>query len=1204
MNSDPLRPTIGFLCTWHIYFGVTIGFFEHALLRGVCAAARERDCNLLLSCGLEFPPSFRFSWSMPSPGRDFLPVGPWNTDGLIVMPDDLAPEQAAYLRGLIDSGFPIMLAAPEIPGPLVGIDNAGGIHQAVQHLVQHGHKRIAFLAGKAGHRGDSLERLLAYRAALREAGLEVDERLIAFGEHYPPGGRLAMQQILASGAPFTALLASNDHSCLGAMQVLREAGRRIPDDVAVIGFDDVLAARAQQPPLTTVRHPAFELGFQAVQALLDQIAGKQRGPAPNNLNREPAHSRITTRLIIRQSCGCRPISPNARWAAIPATLTNLEMIQTVLARAMAEAMLVEARYSRRAEIETQCLALVRAFTVALAEKEAAGFDVVLTQFFGWLERRQEDIELLQAALTTLRSGLVNLQAALPELAMTSAETLIDQAQLTVKKEAQRQAAAIVVQQNDMYYCLGRMTSQLLATFSVAESGQILAQHLPELGVDHAVVVIYAPDGDDPCGQGTVLLQAGLTPNAVAHQFPTREFPPPGLYPAEAAFQLALLPLVMDDQAVGFVAFSAANLEPLSAIVYNLASALRASRLYLEAVEGRQLAEESNRIQRRFLSTVSHELRTPLSLIVGLSDLLLQEQPGPLQLPEASRQDIEQINLNAQHLGRLINDVLDLASSDAGQLRLLREPLDLLEMLRTITPIGERLAQEKGLRWRAVLPEQSVWVLGDRTRLRQVMLNLISNAVKFTSSGWIAVALEVNERQAVVKVSDTGIGISAEEQAKLFREFYQAEQTVRLGYGGLGLGLAISKQLVEGHGGVMGVRSPGELGSGATFFFTLPVLPAAKVVSQPELAFGAGDIIVMTEHAEPGLVAHLLNRGFHVRWVKVEPGSDWLTRLLAAPPAALVLNQDTATRYGWELLERLKRQPPTETFPVLIYALDTEHDRGEWLELNYLEKPLAVDQLREQLTRLGDRWDASATPRVVLVVDDNPGVLDLHCRLVEQAGCRAVAARHGREALEILTHTRPDLILLDLMMPELDGFAVLDALHADPQLREIPVIILTARVLNEADIERLNRGVAAVMSKGVFSAGEMLERIEAVLARHRAAGGAMPRLVRRAMGYIHAHYAESLAREQIASRVGISAGYLAEAFRQELGIAPMVYLNRYRIRQACDLLENSDLKITQIALAVGFSDNPHFTHTFQRQMGMTPRAYRRRRRERPPTAGTG
>jgi YesN/AraC family two-component response regulator len=303
----------------------------------------------------------------------------------------------------------------------------------------------------------------------------------------------------------------------------------------------------------------------------------------------------------------------------------------------------------------------------------------------------------------------------------------------------------------------------------------------------------------------------------------------------------------------------------------------------------------------------------------------------------------------------------------------------------------------------------------------------------------------------------------------------------------------------------------------------------------------------------------------------------------------------AVHEGWAIIGLLKRQPATARLPVLIYALDAEHDQGELLELNYLHKPLRAEELAQELARYGE---VEAEQRIVLVVDDDPNILDLHCRLVERSGCRALRARHGREALDVMEHTQPDLILLDLMMPVMDGFEVMEALRVSEATRNIPVIVLTARVLSDADIERCNRGVAAILSKGLFDSQETLKHIEAALARQRTLGSATQRLVRRAMAFIHAHYAEALSRDEIASHVGISADYLTDCFRQELGLTPVTYLNRYRLLQARELLENTDLKITQIALAVGFSESAHFTRTFQREVGVSPRAYRQGKR--PPT----
>lgn len=1057
------RPTIGFISTWSVYEGTTIDNYTHILLQGICAAAREVDCNLLIGCGISLPGSPRASrtaWAVPGENVDFVPVGPWNADGLIIIPDDLSDTQFEYIQDLIRSGYPIILTTAEKPGPLVAADNADGIRQAFEHLLEHGHRQIALIAGKTGRAGDSAERLAAYRAALREAGIQEDERLIAFGEHRREGGRIAMRRILDTGAPFSALIASNDLSGLGAMDALREAGRRIPEDVALIGFDDILEARSQLPPLTTIRHPTFTLGRHAVIEVLRAIRGKAR--ASTNL-------RVKTQLVVRQSCGCR-LDRSLVTSLDPFQSMELPSIQATLAHLMADATFSEVQHSPREKIDGLCLSLTTAFTSSLIDHNPLRFESALQELIHWLEVYNEDAYIWHAALSLLRRALADLLNAIPGARPDFADMLIDRARVTLAEVTQRQAANVLLHHIETSNRLGLMTSQLLAVFDTTATADILAQHLPQLGIDHVFVALYSANEDDPLSDSTVLLGAGLPTGWMGRPFLTREFPPPGLYPVNRPFQLVILPLIIDEHPTGFVALSANNLEPSAAIVHNLASALRTGQLYHDALEGRRLAEEANRLKSRFLSTVSHELRTPLSLIVGLSEMVLRERPEP---SDAISRDIKQINISAQHLARLIGDVLDLASSEAGQLRILHEPLDLAEVLRVTAQIGEQLAHEKGLKWSAQLPPEGPWVLGDRTRLRQITLNLISNAVKFTLAGQVALKLAVTNQQVIISVSDTGIGIAAVEQQAIFREFHRSERTIQSGLSGLGLGLSISKQLVEQHGGSIGVRSPGDLGSGSTFFFSLP-LRDANTLPDEELA----------RYFEPKVEQH-----------------------------------------------------------------------------------------------------------TVLIVDDDPGFLDLHSRLVKQLGCEAITARNGREALEVLDHTPLDLILLDLTMPETDGFAVLEALRSREATRNIPVIVLTARLLSESDLERCNRGVTTILNKGLFNTTETLRHVEAALTRQQTLGRATQQLVRQATACIQARYSEAFTREDIAQQVGISADYLTDCFRQELGITPMTYLRRYRIRQARELLETTDLSIMQVAMAVGFSESAHFTRTFQREVGMTPRAYR-------------
>ena len=247
-----------------------------------------------------------------------------------------------------------------------------------------------------------------------------------------------------------------------------------------------------------------------------------------------------------------------------------------------------------------------------------------------------------------------------------------------------------------------------------------------------------------------------------------------------------------------------------------------------------------------------------------------------------------------------------------------------------------------------------WVLGDRTRLRQIALNLISNAVKFTSEGQVQLAMTVIGNEVFVSVSDSGVGISSDEQAKIFGEFYSSPAAVQSGKSGLGLGLAISKQLIEQHGGHLEVCSPGHLGKGSTFSFCLPI------ISESEIAIGllpspteiANRVVVLAESdgSTKELADYLKLRGFDLRVYRVDKDSQWLSKTIQTKPAAIILEQNLASREGWAIIGMLKRQSATKNIPVLACSLHAEDNQGQILELNYLHKPLKLDQLTKELER--------------------------------------------------------------------------------------------------------------------------------------------------------------------------------------------------------------------------------------------------------------
>jgi len=685
---------------------------------------------------------------------------------------------------------------------------------------------------------------------------------------------------------------------------------------------------------------------------------------------------------------------------------------------------------------------------------------------------------------------------------------------------------------------------------------------------------------------------------VGMRFPTREFPPEGLYPPDQAVQLALLPLRIQDKLSGFVAFDAGNLDPCADIVRQLGAALRGVLLYREAVEARQLADEANRLKSRFLSIVSHELRTPLNLITGLSKILLDEYDVSRKISEDNlKTDLQRIYIGAQHLDGLIRDVLDLASSDMGQLRVVREPLDMVDVLENVSSIGEQLARDKGLSWHVEIAKNLPCVWGDRTRLRQVTLNLVSNAVKFTSHGEISLIALVDNGRVMVSVSDTGLGIPVHEQGVIFDEFRQSERTTARGYGGLGLGLAICRKLVELLGGEIGVCSSGNEGDGSMFYYSLPVIAQesdlpAKQISNP----GAQWVLLLVKDPDGGatMQRELARRGYQVELCVVDEKSDWLASLILVAPDLVVLDLGLTSECGWEILKVLKENPATLDIPVLFCSIVDDADQGSLLQIDYLTKPLGSAALTEMLSSQGftNPQGSHDSSKVILVVDDEPDLLELHTRIVKTqlTGYRVLQARDGRQALHIIYNEHPVLVLLDLMMPVMDGFSVLEEMRKTEATRNIPVVVVTGQSLTKEDMARLNSGVASVLGKGMFSMDEIQQHLSNALARKRKSGSDVQHIALKAMAFIHASYTEPISRSDVAAHVGLSERHLTRCFHQEVGLTPITYLNRYRVKQAKALLDIGEKGITEVAMEVGFSNSSYFTRVFRDEMGISPRAY--------------
>ncbi|MGA2490272.1 MAG: response regulator, partial [Anaerolineales bacterium] len=383
----------------------------------------------------------------------------------------------------------------------------------------------------------------------------------------------------------------------------------------------------------------------------------------------------------------------------------------------------------------------------------------------------------------------------------------------------------------------------------------------------------------------------------------------------------------------------------------------------------------------------------------------------------------------------------------------------------------------------------------------------------------------------------------------------------------------------------------------TFFFTLPTLHSVSL--RREATDAVWIITTQPKTAQP--IKHYLDeQGFNAEILYWDKNGQWLARAAQTPPAAMVLDVHKASRRSLDAMRTLRANPATSEITVLFYSLQVEQDSGAMLELDYLTKPIGISELVKALQRVGYVESSTAADELatscqtILIVDDDPSVLDMHAQIVRSKfpQYQILLANSGKEALQLLQTSHPDLVLLDLMMPEMDGFSVLEAMQKMETTHQVPVIVISAKTLKEEEMERLNRSVAVVLRKGLFTSTETLTHIKDTLMRRKKLSSEAQRITRKAMAYIHEHYSKPIGREDVARHVGVSEGYLSRCFTQETGLSLIHYVARYRIQQAKQFLKTGEMSITEIALEVGFSDSNYFSRAFHREVGISPLAYRR------------
>jgi signal transduction histidine kinase/CheY-like chemotaxis protein len=510
-----------------------------------------------------------------------------------------------------------------------------------------------------------------------------------------------------------------------------------------------------------------------------------------------------------------------------------------------------------------------------------------------------------------------------------------------------------------------------------------------------------------------------------------------------------------------------------------AEALRAAR---------EAADEANTAKSEFLANMSHELRTPMNAIIGYSEMLMEEAEDLEQ--DDFIPDLKKIHGAGKHLLALINSVLDLSKIEAGKMELYLETFAVSDMIDDVAATIDSLVKKNSNTLKIERADDLGTMRADLTKLRQALFNLISNAAKFTENGTITIRTTRERAEGTewisFAVADTGIGIAADKLARVFEEFTQADASTTRKYGGTGLGLAITKRFCKMMGGDVTVES--ELGSGTTFTIRLPaVVEEEEAPAEREAEVHPGQCVLVIDDdktARDLMVRSLSKDGFEV--VVAAGGDEGIEAARKWRPAAITLDVMMPGKDGWAVLRELKADPELNDIPVIMVSMIEDRNLGYTLgAADYLTKP--VD--RGELTRLLKRYRCDDPPCHVLLVEDDDETREMMRRTLEKDGWRVTEAENGQVAQERLAEATPRLILLDLMMPVMDGFQFLVEMRKVEAWRDIPVVVVTAKDLTEEERRRLSGSVETVLEKGSYDRDHLLTQVrELVMSCGRGAEG--------------------------------------------------------------------------------------------------------------------
>lgn len=646
--------------------------------------------------------------------------------------------------------------------------------------------------------------------------------------------------------------------------------------------------------------------------------------------------------------------------------------------------------------------------------------------------------------------------------------------------------------------------------------------------------------------------------------------------------------VLDLQKDSVMQHSREQLLGLQILADQVAIAIRNAESFSEAVAARKIAEKADKLKTLLLANVSHEFRTPLNIILGYTrGAISQPNSYGAKLPAELVSDLDHIYSSADHLMHLINDLLDLSQAEIDELEIYPTMIDprpiLEEVFLSLADLNANQPQNKKIEWHFEAPPRLPLIQADPKRLRQVLFNLLSNASKYTSEGQIILGLDVQAPYLHIWVEDSGIGISKDQQELIFQPFMVGHNS-RQNSGGIGLGLSITRHLVTLHQGIIKVES--QPAKGTTFHVYLP-LPSLNGKLQTSAPDSQQTLVYISNRTELPIEIAQLSNQINIILHKIRP-AEVRNQLLELRPTILAWDATTASETDWLAMNYLRTTRQLAELPLMLYS--NSSNEGTQTNLNnILLKPFSGQTLTTMLEALG----SSQLKDDVLLVDDDINSLNFYEQLVHLSlpGVTVHRAENGQQAITLLKELSPSLVIIDLVMPEVDGYEVIEWIRQNPSTRNVPVLVISGKLLSSENVQRLDFPRVLFHSKDILEKEEAADILQKVSEGENYISQFNSILVKRAIAYLHENFSRPLSMTEITQELGISKNQLGKIFHQELGIALWDYLTRYRIKEARHLLETTDLTVASIATSVGFDDQSYFGKVFRTITGQTPKEYR-------------